>query len=159
MISRKITCFVTMVVLLSFISCGNNAVYEEVRSVPSGGWNFNERIGFEYVISDINSAYDVQLHIRNTKGYSYSNLWLFIDTKSPDGKVQHDTLEIALADERGNWLGKSKQSINSMLVPYRQNVKFPARGIYTTTIQHAMRDTTLSHLIDVGIRIDYHSQK
>jgi len=145
-------------VVFCFISCGNKAVYEQVRSVPSGGWDYKEKIGFEYVISDINIAYDVSLHIRNTKGYSYSNLWLFIDTKSPDGNFQRDTLEVLLADEKGRWLGKSSQSINTMLLPYRVNVKFPARGIYFTTIQHAMRDTTLTHITDIGIRIDHHTQ-
>lgn len=141
------------------IACSKHTVTDQVTSIMSDGWEYNDKMAFQYAVSDTSVSYDVFILVRNTMNYSYSNLWLFIETHSPGGYSQRDTLEILLADESGRWLGKGGQSINTLLAPYKMNIHFPERGIYQTTIQHAMRDTVLKHVTDIGLRIQYHIPK
>jgi gliding motility-associated lipoprotein GldH len=65
-----------------------------------------------------------------------------------------DTIEFFLADPTGKWLGSGLGSVNSMLLPYRTNIKFPQRGIYTFEFKQGMRQEELKGIMDVGLRID-----
>ena len=139
-----------------FLSCKQNQVFDEVVSVPGDGWNLSDTIRFNVAISDTSASYDILLHIRNEKSFKYSNLWLFVETTGPNGQTLRDTLEIMLADEEGNWLGKGIGSVNTLLIPYITQVGFKYRGIYTFAITQGMRDNLLEDILNVGLRIDYH---
>jgi gliding motility-associated lipoprotein GldH len=139
-----------------FFSCDKGKVYEEIVSIPSAGWSANQAIKLDIPVNDISKAYDIMLHFRNSGNYEYSNVWMFIETKSPMGNSLRDTFEIRLADETGKWLGEGIGDVNNMFVPYKKNILFPVRGIYQVTINQAMRDTTLKHVLDFGFRLQYH---
>ena len=139
--------------LALFMSCGERALYDEARALPTDGWDFRDTLEFTYVISDTSGVFDIYLHVRNEKQYSYSNLWIFVETTAPNGAMQKDTLELILADETGQWLGKGTRSINTMMIPYLRNIKFPYLGIYSMDVQHAMRDTVLPHIQNIGVRV------
>ena len=145
--------------IILLTSCHDQTVSDQVISTNTDGWKYSDKISFEYAISDTLASYDILIHVRNTKNYPYSNLWLFIETLSPAGNYQKDTIEITLADETGKWLGKGSQSINTMLVPYKNDVHFSERGIYKTQIQHAMRDSILTDITDIGLRVQFHQPK
>ena len=158
--SRLLNCIgIPLFFIFFLIGCHDQTVFDQVTSISSEGWKYTDKISFEYVISDTLASYDILIHVRNTKNYSYSNLWLFIETFSPAGNYQKDTIEIALADETGKWLGEGSQSINTMLVPYKKDIRFSERGIYETRIQHAMRDTVLMNIMDIGLRVQFHEPK
>jgi len=65
-----------------------------------------------------------------------------------------DTVDIILADENGNWLGRGAASVFTMKYPYRTFVRFPVRGIYTFDIEQAMRVQDLKYISDIGLRIE-----
>ena len=140
------------------VSCSNKQVYEQIHTLPANGWEIDGILHFDMPVTDTTRAYDLLLHLRNKGNYEYSNIWLFIETKSPAGNSLRDTFEIRLTDDSGRWLGKGIGDINEMLVPYKQNVLFPYRGIYAITIQQAMREETLENFLDVGVRLQYHKQ-
>lgn len=152
---RKILArFGSVLVFLSCLyACNNRALIDETVSLPAKGWNYDSLLTFSFPITDTSGVYDVSLHVRNAKQYKYSNLWIFLETTAPNGARQKDTLELILADETGHWLGKGTRSINTMLIPYMRNIKFPYLGVYQMQVQHAMRDTTLNYIHDFGIRI------
>jgi gliding motility-associated lipoprotein GldH len=136
-------------------SCGQNQVFDEVVAVPREGWTTSDTLSFNVAISDTSAIYDVLLHIRNEKTYGYSNLWLFIETTAPNGNTIRDTLEVILADDQGEWLGRGIGNVNTLLLPYITQVKFKYRGIYTFSIVQGMRDTMLENILNIGLRIDY----
>ena len=138
------------------LSCKRNQVFDGVVSIPGNGWDLSDTIRFNVAISDTSANYDILLHIRNEKTFKYSNLWLFIETTGPNGQTMRDTLEIILADEEGNWLGKGIGSVNTLLIPYITQVHFKYRGIYAFAISQGMRDNLLEDILNVGLRIDYH---
>ena len=137
-------------------SCNQNQVFDEVVSLPADGWSATDTLWFNAAILDTSAVYDVFLHIRNEKTYNYSNLWLFMETIAPNGRTLRDTLEITLADDEGNWLGKGIGNVNTLLTPYITQVSFRYRGIYTFAIIQGMRDIKLEDILNVGLRIDYH---
>jgi gliding motility-associated lipoprotein GldH len=92
--------------------------------------------------------------VRNTGEYEYSNLYLFVTTHSPSGLALRDTIEVVLADDRGKWLGKGAASVFTLYIPYRQNIRFPLRGIYQFDIEQAMWIEDLKHISDIGLRIE-----
>lgn len=156
MINRS-SLLASIFILAAFLSsCNENQVFDEVVQLPDNAWSAMDTIRFNVAISDTSAVYDVLLHIRNEKTYNYSNLWLFIETTAPNGQTLQDTLEIILANEEGNWLGKGIGNVNTLLSPYLKQVSFKYRGIYTFAITQGMRDTKLEHILNVGLRIDHH---
>lgn len=145
-----------IILFIFFFSCNMNQVYDEVVSLSSDGWTTRDTLRFNVPIMDTVAVYDVLIHVRNEKTYNYSNLWLFIETEAPNGRTMLDTLEIILADDEGNWLGKGIGNVNTLLYPYLTQVRFRYRGIYTFSVIQGMRDTNLEEMLDVGLRVDYH---
>lgn len=138
------------------VSCGTNRLFDEVQTISGSGWEKNDVKKFTITISDTTVAYDIFLHLRNKTTYNNSNLWLFVNTSAPNGDNITDTLEFILADPTGRWLGKGLGSINYMLIPYKLNIRFPYRGIYTFQFQQAMREENLEGIIDIGLRVQPH---
>jgi gliding motility-associated lipoprotein GldH len=146
-----------LILLLTGVSCDKNSVYDHVINFPSAGWASDNAVEFDVPVNDTKRAYDMLIHLRNTGDYKYSNIWLFIETKSPNGNAIRDTFEIKLADDAGRWTGKGIGNVYELLVPYKQNILFPNRGIYQVRIWQAMRDETIDHLLNLGLRLQYHN--
>lgn len=144
---------IILVVLLS-LSCDRNMVFEEFKPIKEQTWNSNDVIHFYVNIKDSVESQNVYISIRNSGEYEYSNLYLFVTAHSPNGSQVRDTVEIALADERGKWLGKGAASVFTLYHPYRQNIRFPIPGIYTFDIEQAMWVKDLKHISDIGLRIE-----
>lgn len=155
MFSNTFKLVIAVVFASIFWACSNNALYDETTILPDEGWDFNQSLKFSFPVTDTSLVCDILLHLRNEKTYAYSNLWLFLQTTAPNGASQSDTLELMLADESGRWMGKGARSINTMLVPYVQAVKFPQLGVYNMEIRHAMRDTIIENITDIGIRVQF----
>lgn len=146
------------ILLLCFLYCCNtNEVYDSTVSFSSDSWSQEQIIDFEFTVSDTSGSYDLYLQVRNSGAYTYKNIWLFVEIHAPNGSVLKDTLEIILADNAGRWLGKGIGNVHQMQVPYKQNVQFINRGVFKVSIQHAMRDSTITGVMDLGLRLQYHN--
>ena len=110
--------------------------------------------GFDIPVTDTVALYNVYVNIRNRGEYPYQNLWLFLTKITPDSIESKDSIECYLADQRGKWLGKGLGSILEMPVLYQQKVRFKSSGIYHYKIVHGMRDSLLSGINDIGIRVE-----
>lgn len=135
-------------------SCNSDAVYFNYQSINQNGWNQDSICKFDVQIENSSLLYNVYINTRNRGEYPYQNLWLFIKQTTPDSVVMNDTIEFYLADEFGKWLGSGVGSAFNMPVLYRQNFKFPQKGIYRFEIQHGMRDSILVGMNDVGIKVE-----
>jgi len=147
----------TSLILLSLLlclSCDKYGVYEKFVSIEGQSWNSSSILHFDVNMADTSQAYDVLLSVRNTGNYEFSNLYLFVTAHSPNGSFVRDTVEIILADEHGKWLGKGAASVFTTYHPYRKNIKFPLRGIYTFDIEQAMWIKDLKSITDIGLRIE-----
>lgn len=155
-IIRKLpsTALAALLMLYFLTSCDKNRFYDQSIKIPGHGWHMDSIAQFTVDVEDNSRFYSFYINIRNNTDYDYSNFYLFLNTTLPDGELARDTIELALADKTGKWLGKGfgRLKDNQMLV--RPNLQFPAKGIYVFGIQHAMRDTILTGIENVGIRIE-----
>jgi gliding motility-associated lipoprotein GldH len=149
---KKASLFI-LIVLLG-LSCDRQRVYEEFRDLEDQTWKSYDILHFNVNISDTASAHNVLISVRNTGEYEFSNLYMFVTAQSPNGQLVRDTVEVTLADVRGKWLGKGAASVYTLYCPYRQNIRFPLRGIYQFDIEQAMWIKELKHISQVGLRIE-----
>ena len=63
-------------------------------------------------------------------------------------------IQWSVLDPTGKFLGKGFGSVWSNKIRYRTNIRFPFSGNYKFTIEQAMRDEQLEHILSAGIRIE-----
>ena len=156
MIKGKNRYFSVMLLASSLLlfSCNNNVVYTNSIPIPAKKWDLMNIPSFSVPIEDTLKSNNVIFTIRTGSSYPYRNIYLFVHTRSPDGKSITDTLEYFLADEKGKWYGKGFGDIHQLNLPYKSNVYFPVSGTYEFSIQHGMRIEQLNDVYDFGIRIE-----
>ena len=136
---------------LTLASCQRDIVYSHFSPIPTEKWHVDSVAQFDYPIADTTASYQMLVYVRHTEKYPYQNMWLFIDNND-----RRDTIEFYLADDRGQWLGNKHHGFIEMPVLFEENYHFADTGIYHMTIQHAMRDTLLRGVTDIGLEIHQH---
>ena len=139
---------------LLLLSCNNNVVYTDSVPMPAKKWELMNIPSFSVPIDDTLHSNNVIFTIRTGSSYPFRNIYLFVQTKSPDGKCITDTLQYFLADEKGNWYGRGFGDIHELNLPYKSNVYFPVKGTYQFSIRHGMRIEDLNGVYDFGLRIE-----
>lgn len=137
-----------------FVSCTNSSVYTNHVTFENETWETNNIISFPVMIEDTAAYHNIIINVRNTTFYPNANLFLFINTTSPDNHVLRDTVELFLANEKGEWLGTGVGKLRDNSIYYQKNIRFPLKGIYRFDIQQAMRTDKLEGIYNIGIGIE-----
>ena len=143
-----------MMLVLVVWSCSDTALFFDSRPVPDYTWHMHDTVRFEAAVSDTSRRHQIHISIRNTTDYPYSNLYMFMDVRFPNGTTFRDTLECILAQNDGKWTGKGFGKIRENVFLFRDNVWFPDTGIYVFSLVHGMREDALRGIADVGLRIN-----
>ena len=139
----------------SFLTgCDPRRVYEKNEKIPDYNWDQNKVLSFLVDIQDTVSLHTIYLNVRNAGNYRFSNLFLFINTRLPQGQLQRDTAECILATPEGQWLGDGLGDIWDNRVLFKEHVRFPQAGEYRFDLIQAMRVNPLQGIMDAGIRIE-----
>ena len=159
-ISKTIKIFSVLLIGLNLCSCDSNYVFDNYRTV-SNKWHKDSLVTFKFNPPDTLNSYNVFLNLRNNNDYKYSNIFLLVSTKFPNGKVVKDTLEYKMTKPNGEFLGTGFSDIKENKLWYKENVIFNEPGIYEFSIQQAMRENgqvngieNLQGILDVGLRIE-----
>lgn len=142
--------------ILFLTSCGNSAFFEKNQHVATDTWKQADTLFYEVPVTDTVRYFDFYLNIRNSTGYRYRNLYLFITTRFPGGGISRDTVECMLAAADGKWFGKGMGKIKDNRILFKKAVRFPHAGTYLIGIEQAMREDKLAGINDVGVRIEKH---
>lgn len=121
---KRISVVIILLTIL-FISCDPNQVFEENLSLAQNNWHKDSVKIFKVDIKDTINPHNIYVNVRNTSNYSMQNLFLFIQTTSPNGVELKDTFECYLADERGKWTGSGWGDIYDNKFIYKKNIRFP----------------------------------
>lgn len=145
--------------MLSFLvlflsSCNKNIVYSKYQTFEDAQWYAKDKAVFDLEITDTQTLNNISLMVRHADTYPYNNLFLFVTTKYPDGKVLTDTMEVILANSKGEWLGSGVGDIFDFKVPIKKNVRFPLGGKYQFVFEQAMRVDPLPMIMDFGFEIE-----
>ena len=148
-----------LLLVMSLVGCDAKRIYEKNVTIPDGIWNVNNLVEFELEIQDTLTPANMYINIRNSGAYSYSNLFLFINTTFPDGVNRKDTVECILANKSG-WLGSGLGDIWDHQILFRRGIRFPLPGTYTISYEQAQRFgksayiENLPFILDVGLRVE-----
>jgi gliding motility-associated lipoprotein GldH len=142
-----------------FASCNKDIVYSEYRKFKDYEWHANDKASFEVEITDTRSLNNISLMIRHADSYPFNNIFLFVTTKYPDGKVLKDTMEVVLANQQGQWQGSGSGDIFDFKVPIKKNVRFQQAGKYEFIFEQGMRTDPLPLIMDFGFEIEKSSKE
>lgn len=148
-------------ILLIFFTIGGLTSCQDTQSIVDSNfevtrhnWSYTERILVPVTIENADVTYNLYVNLRVTSKYKYSNIFLLIHIKSPDGKKTTERKEFRLALPDGEWLGSGSGNLYSYQMPVKENFRFPVKGKYVVELEQNMRDNPLDYVSDVGIRVE-----
>jgi gliding motility-associated lipoprotein GldH len=136
-------------------SCSDpDLVLEEFVEVDGASWYADSTLTIRFEQLEPEGIYEMGMHLRHNQDYPYSNLFVLREVYHNDVRQFGDTLQIAVADSYGRWLGEGVGDVRQMDFPYRKSrVKLQGEGVYTFTFTHAMRKEPLPGVVSVGLSI------
>jgi gliding motility-associated lipoprotein GldH len=137
-----------------FTACDSARVFEENQAIENSIWNANKPIVFGVDINDTLTPYNFYFNIRHAEAYPFSNLYLFLNTKFPNGQMARDTVELMLQNPDGKWAGSGLGDIWDNQIRFKQNLRFPMKGRYEFSVIQAMQMENLPAIMEVGMRIE-----
>lgn len=146
-------------IIVFFVSCDSNTVYNSVLTLPKTGWNKDSVYNFAFTIEDASKPYDIDFVVRNSGNYAYQNLWLFVTFDGLMNYSRRDTVNLMLADDYGKWLGSGMGSIYTNTEHYRDSVLFFGAGTYRIKVVQAMREDILPDITEFGVKVIPHQKK
>jgi gliding motility-associated lipoprotein GldH len=131
-------CNIFLGLILSMVfACSEPVLFRGYRNFD-GYWPASEK-----VIFDINTLTDQQvnlmIYVRNDLHYPFSNLFLIARLKTGDSLLVCDTLEYAMADARGQWLGQGFLEVKESKLWWKENYELPTKGNLNVQLEHALR--------------------
>lgn len=111
------------------------------------GWPKAEAALFDFQLPDAQPR-NVYLHLRNSNDYPFSNIFLITELESPDGWVLQDTLEYAMANPQGEWLGKGFFDLKESRLWWLENEELPSGIPLRIRIRQAVRQNGRHHGMD-----------
>lgn len=150
---KVINWILAVCIALALASCADDS-FEERTVIPEAEWAQENRVAFDVDIKDTISGYVFGLEFRHLENYRYSNLFVFLHARMPNGNLTHDTIECTLATPEGRWIGKGSGSMRDLRVPLNENLRFPLKGMYHFEIEQAMREPVLKGISDIGLFIE-----
>jgi len=151
---KILRCIFIIFIGLGLFSCDTNQVYETNIELDNYSWHKDSVIQFQVDIHDTINPHNIYINVRNTSRYKMQNLFLFVNTSSPNGSSLRDTFECYLADDRGKWTGHGWGDMYDNQFVYKKNIRFPVSGIYVFEYTQAMRTDELEYISDIGLRIE-----
>lgn len=155
MVFKKINSFYyILLAALFFTACDPKRIFEQNKTIEKNNWDYNIPLSFTVDIKDTSNYHDMYINIRNAGFYRFRNVFVFINTRLPQGQMLRDTVELTLASPEGKWNGEGLGDIYDNRLLFRNHFKFPQTGEYRFELIHAMRINPLPGIMDAGIRIE-----
>lgn len=142
------------VLLSAFIltSCGDKPYFDKSYSFEGKNWEQRVKPKFVVQIDDTSRFYDFELTLRTTTDYSYSNLFIFLNSKTPNGLKAREPFQFRIADPDGKWMGKKSGTVVENVLVFKKR-KFPLKGKYTFTIEQGITEQSVNEVLDIGLRM------
>lgn len=136
------------------LSCQSDEfIYENNQGFNDNTWTYGDAKTFDIEIKDSLIPVKLFINLRTTTDYPYSNIYMFLHSHYPNGYEDIDTLEFFLADPMGNWLGDLSGTIIENRALISKGI-FETPGVYSYTLEQAMRNDSIPELLDVGVRVE-----
>lgn len=145
--------FIVSLSLLGLLnSCSESPYFEKVYSFPGNEWKLSQKPQFNVEIDDTNALYGFVLTLRTTTEYKFNNLWIFWNTKTPDGQNVREPFEIKMVRPDGTWIGKNSGTIIENQITFRPR-KISSKGKYVFTLEQGITQDKIGELLDVDLTV------
>jgi gliding motility-associated lipoprotein GldH len=141
--------FLGCLLLLVLIGCGEAPFYNKIYSFKEGKWEQTVKPSFTLMVKDINKTYSFTVTIRTTTDYKYSNLWMFMNTVTPDGVKSREPFKMEMTYDDGKWIGKKTGTIVEHVLHFKQR-KLPTKGKYTFIIEQGVTQSEIDQILDIS---------
>ncbi len=148
----KLTLFAIIGIWL-LTACQEQPFFQQSYSFKNNTWARKNSPSFKVDIKDTSKAYNFILTLRNATSYEYSNVWIYLNSKSPNKEFAREPFELKITDEKGRWLGKKTGSIVENRLVFR-NRKLSKPGIYTFVFEQGITKKVLYNVLDLGLEIE-----
>ncbi|MEC8134415.1 MAG: gliding motility lipoprotein GldH [Bacteroidota bacterium] len=159
----RIKIFICCILFITVPACDKKSVFDKYTSVNSR-WDIDRAVSYDFKIADTIQRFNLFIKLRTSNNYKFSNLFLIVDLKYPNGKVMKDTLEYKMANADGSMLGDGNIFIKEHKLWFKGHqdaFRFSETGAYSIAIKHAVRELGnpqgvkfLEGIEDVGFRIE-----
>ncbi len=105
----------------------------EISKIAAAGFKY------EVVIDDTIEKYDFSVNVRHRDIYDFTNLYIKILTKFPNGESKTEVISLPLSDESGKWLGKCSGDVCFNRIYLMKKLRFQQKGTYKFYINQEMR--------------------
>lgn len=127
----------------------------------SNGWKNEEVVQFDINVKNDTKNHDLFFKLRHDKNYAFSNIFLITEIRFENDSISTDTLEYALSEKNGKWLGSKRLSIVEHTLPFKENLKLIKDSTYIVTVRNSMRLNNeispiqnLEKVLDLGLLIE-----
>lgn len=126
-----------MLILSSTVGCHDPNLFADYQDFTDR-WPADQKAVFQIDSLGVKTAH-LMIYIRNDHRYPFSNLFLIASLKDGDSLLSKDTLEYAMADARGAWLGSGFLEVKESKLWWKENFDLPSSKNLIVELEHAMR--------------------
>lgn len=151
---HPLSVILTTIILLAAACTDRHREYSAYRSLPLQGWAYTDTLTFSpdtlLSLPEAEERKPLKINLRHTSAYLYSNLWLSIEWyEQGRAEARTDTVNVALADIYGRWLGAGIGADYQLTaeVPQTQNADL-SRPV---KVRHIMRADTIGQILQIGL--------
>ncbi len=140
------------IMMTALSSCHSSDIDStDFRTVPSGKWAYGDTLTFLLPTEENLPGGTLEVALRHTNDYPFSNLWLEVTTAISSGETRTDTVNVDLCDAFGRWYG------NGFGDSYQMSASLPLHtptdSVLSVGVRHIMRVDTLRGIDQVGVRL------
>lgn len=146
----------TLLFAIMLSSCGENKSYviNEINEFQNNSWSQVDTLTFNAIIADTTKRYNLSMHLKHNKNYTYQNIYLMIHTTFPDGKRFSKQVNVDIADRTGKWYSDCSGTTCEVGIDIQREAYFNQSGEYIFTIEQFTRDESLGNIQSLAFRIE-----
>ena len=155
--NKVLLCFI----FTCLVSCESDSRYTNYKSLTKDGFS-SSPIVFNMPENVIDSGIkNLFIRLRNDNNYLYSNIFLIASVQAGNDVIFKDTLEYAMANPDGSWIGKGFTEVKDSKLWWKEGFVFPKERPISISISQAVREfgkekgvSRLKGIESVGISIE-----
>jgi gliding motility-associated lipoprotein GldH len=150
---RRLRSFFLFIILgVALFSCSEKPFYEKVYSFEGNEWTQRVKPSFTIDVKDIEKEYNFIITLRTTTDYKFSNLWIYMNTVTPDGTKAREPFQIQITNPDGTWAGIKTGTVVEHPLQFNKR-KLPKKGKYIFTLEQGITDSKIDEVLDIGLRV------
>lgn len=154
MVRSKAACFACLTLLCALCGCDKEqTITDQFKPLPSSGWDARNTLSFPVDSIGRSGDYRLGVNVRTTRDIPFQSISVVVEQRFENPRYQsRDTVEVMLADNRGNLEGRGLYLYTTGTeTPHQLHLYKGQHGVIR--LSHIMRRNLLSGIRDVGISI------